>query len=56
MIWEIFFFFARAPSMRFNYLDDVFCFAIFLSGQDDFMNFIIMFMEKMVEVLNYWMP
>jgi len=61
-------FFARALSMKFCYLVDVFCFAIFLAGQDDFMNFIIMFMAsptyirnpylraKMVEVLNCWMP
>jgi ubiquitin conjugation factor E4 B len=61
-------FFARALSMKFRYLVDVFCFAIFLAGQDDFMNFIIMFMAsptyirnpylraKMVEVLNCWMP
>ncbi|KAJ6860828.1 ubiquitin conjugation factor E4 isoform X1 [Populus alba x Populus x berolinensis] len=61
-------FFARALSMKFCYLVDVFCFAIFLAGQDEFMNFIIMFMAsptyirnpylraKMVEVLNCWMP
>ena len=28
-------FFARALYMKFNYPVDVFCFAIFLAGQDD---------------------